>query len=73
MALKQEALQRSFVIKRPGGNITLADPNPTMTPEQVMVFYSATYPELTTSTVSGPHIEGTQLRYEFCTTVGTKG
>lgn len=73
MPVKREALPRTFTIKRNGQDIALADPNPSMTPEQVMVFYSAAYTELTTSTVTGPRIDGTRLAYEFRTTVGTKG
>lgn len=72
-SLKRDALPRTFAIKRNNETIPLADPNPAMTPEQVMVFYSATYPELNTSTVTGPVIDGTRLAYEFHTTVGTKG
>ena len=49
------------------------DPDPEMTPEEVMQFYAGTYPELTTSNVHGPKMEGEVAVYEFKTTVGTKG
>ena len=51
----------------------LSDPNPDMTPEEVMNFYSNQFPELTTSNVHGPSIDGEKAVYEFKTTVGTKG
>ena len=55
------------------GSATLADPNPEMSPEEVMNFYSNQYPELTTSNVHGPEIDGDNAVYTFKTTVGTKG
>lgn len=55
------------------GTVILADPNPDLTPEQVMNFYSNQYPELTTSNVHGPVIDGDNAVYTFKTTVGTKG
>ena len=73
MALKKQALKRTFTVERNGGPVELADPNPSMSPDQVMVFYSNQYPELNTVTVSGPVVEGTRLKYSFRTTVGTKG
>lgn len=54
-------------------NDMLPDPNPSLSPEEVMAFYSNQYPELTTSNVFGPKIENDQAVYEFKTTVGTKG
>ena len=53
--------------------ITLADPNPSDTPENVMSYYSNIYPELTTATVHGPTIMEDKAVYEFKTTIGTKG
>ena len=53
--------------------IELQDPGAGMSPDEVMHFYSATYPELTTSSVHGPNIEKDCATYEFKTTVGTKG
>lgn len=69
MALQISKYKRVFK----HGAATLADPNPDMTPEEVMNFYSNQYPELTTSNVHGPKIEGDSAVYEFKTTVGTKG
>jgi len=69
MALQVQNYKRVFK----HGNIELSDPNPDMTPEEVMGFYSNQYPELTTSNVHGPKIEEDKAVYEFKTTVGTKG
>lgn len=69
MALDIKTLKRVF--KK--GNTELSDPGISMSPDEVMSFYSNTYPELTTSTVHGPTIEGDTAVYEFKTTVGTKG
>lgn len=64
-------LKRKFVIDKK--NITLADPDPSMSPDQVMQFYSNTYPELVTSSAQGPEYKDDSLVYTFKTTVGTKG
>jgi len=69
MALDIKTLKRVFK----NGKTELSDPDLSMTPDDVMSFYSNTYPELTTSTVQGPKIEGDTAVYEFKTTVGTKG
>lgn len=69
MALNVTGMKRVFVY----GKRELEDPNKSMTPEEVMQFYSGLYPELTTSNVHGPKIEGDKAKYEFKTTIGTKG
>lgn len=69
MALNIQGLKRVF--KYQGRE--LQDPGAGMSPDEVMHFYSATYPELTTSSVHGPKIEKDCATYEFKTTVGTKG
>lgn len=71
--LKKEQLKRTFVIEQKNGKVTLADPDPSMTPDQVMQFYSATYPELVTASCHGPVYEGETMKYSFRSTVGTKG
>lgn len=73
MALKVTDLKREFVFEKDGKKIKLDDPNATFSPDEVMSFYANTYPELTTSTVFGPNIENDTAKYEFKTTVGTKG
>lgn len=73
MALIVQNLKREFKFSKGGKTILLDDPNPAFIPDDVMSFYSATHPELTTSTVSGPEILNDKAIYEFKTTVGTKG
>ena len=73
MPLLKESLKRRFVIARNGKDVTLPDPDPAMSPDQVMQFYSNTYPELVTSSCTGPVCDGDAMTYTFRTTVGTKG
>lgn len=63
-------IKRVFTIE--SKNITLDDPNPEMSPERVMVFYSDLYPELTTCTVTEGEYENDQLVYKFVQVIGTK-
>ena len=53
--------------------VTLPDPSPDMSPDDVRDLYSATYAELATAGVEGPETKGTQLVYSFRKAVGTKG
>ena len=69
MALDIKGLKRVFK----HGGVELSDPDITMTPDDVMSFYSNQYSELTTSTIQGPTIEGDKAMYHFLTTVGVKG
>ena len=62
-----------FKLKKNGETLRLGDPNPEMTVNNVMDFYSMTYPELTTATPHGPVMEDDCAVYEFKTTIGTKG
>lgn len=71
--LQHSILPRAFYFKHGGEELRLADPNPEWTVEQVMGFYSGTYPILTNAKQEGPEIKGDELRYEFMTTLGTKG
>lgn len=73
MALTVKGMTRKFSFRHGNETITLNDPDPNMEPEQVMSFYSNTYPELTTATVHGPKVEKDEAVYEFKTTIGTKG
>lgn len=69
MALSVKNFQRVFKMK----DRTLSDPDTSLSPDEVMAYYSNQYPELTTSNVFGPTIDGDKAVYEFKTTVGTKG
>lgn len=72
MALKKTQLKREFILEGKSRTV-LPDPDPAMSPDQVMTFYSNTYPELTTSAVHGPAYDNDKIVYRFKTTVGTKG
>ena len=73
MALEIKGLKRVFKLKKNGETLRLDDPNPEMTVNNVMDFYSMTYPELTTATPHGPVMEDDCAVYESKTTIGTKG
>lgn len=73
MALEIKGLKRVFKLKKNGETLRLDAPNPEMTVNNVMDFYSMTYPELTTATPHGPVMEDDCAVYEFKTTIGTKG
>lgn len=73
MALVANGMNRVFQLKKGQEKIMLDDPNPALTMDEVMMYYSNIYPELTTATVSGPEIKDDKLFYEFKTTIGTKG
>ena len=62
MALEIKGLQR-----------VLSDPDSSLSVNEVMDFYSMTYPELTTATVHGPEWEEDKAVYRFKTTIGVKG
>jgi len=66
-------LPREFVVTRGTDKIRLEDPNPHVTPSQVMEFYSATYPELNNGSVSAPNVKATKVVYDLSVTVGKKG
>jgi PRTRC genetic system protein C len=55
------------------GSVTLPDPNPAMSAEEVMQFYALQYPELTNATFSSSTNDNYELVYEFRTNIGTKG
>jgi len=73
MALEIKGMTRSFRFKKGTEYITLHDPDPNISPDMVMSYYSNMYPELTTATVHGPVIREDVTEYEFKTTIGTKG
>lgn len=60
------------------GTMRLADPNPAMTPQEVRAHYAATYPDLTSASVT---LEGTPKEengtktetWQLKRSVGTKG
>lgn len=73
MALQIKGMSRTFKFKKGTEYVTLQDPNPNLSPDMVMSYYSNFYPELTTATVHGSVIRDDRTEYEFKTTIGTKG
>ncbi len=71
--LTVNGLERVFKFSNNGTPLTLTDPDPERTPEQVMNLLSNQYPSLTTASVSGPVFEKDKMVYEFKTTMGIKG
>lgn len=71
--LTANILPRIFVFKDKDNEIRLSDPSNKMSPEEVMDFYSGTYPILTTAKIEGPEITGDEIEFKFITTLGTKG
>lgn len=69
MDLEVTGIERVFTYK----DRILSDPDTNLSPEEVLVFYSNTYPELTTSTVHGELSDRGVMEYTFKTTIGTKG
>ena len=63
-----EHLKREFVIN----DITLPDPDMTMSIDQVRKFYSTQYPEITTATYESEIKDGT-AKYTFKQSVGKFG
>ena len=73
MALEIKGLQRVFKFKKDSVELVLDDPNSELSVNEVMDFYSMTYPELTTATVHGPERGDDKAVYRFKTTIGVKG
>lgn len=74
MALEIQNLPRVFKFNEDDDEKpSLPDPNPLFSAEEVMSFYSSSYPELTTARVVGPSIQDGKAVYSFATNYGTKG
>jgi PRTRC genetic system protein C len=53
--------------------LILPDPAPELEVETVRSFYAASYPEITTATLTGPEVVDGTLVYTFTKAIGTKG
>lgn len=73
MAFQVTGLKRVFRIINGKTKTDLPDPNPSMSPEDVIKFYSGEYPELTSATLTGPKVVGDKAEYSAEASVGTKG
>lgn len=69
MALQAVSIQREFKYN----GMTLTDPSPSKTPDQVRVFFAAQYPELTNAVVEGPVTKSGKSTYTFARAAGSKG
>lgn len=73
MALQVQNLQRVFEMKKEGKTVNFADPNPELAPEEVVKFYSSTYPELTNGVITGPAVVGDKATFSISTKAGKLG
>ena len=53
--------------------VTLPDPNPRLTVEDVRAFYATQFPDIVTAAITGPEVVGDRLVYRLVKAVGTKG
>ena len=72
MAIEVTVLKRKFEIERNGKSIYLDDPNPEMSIEEVIDFYSSTFPELMNSNYTTSELDN-NLVIKFKSIAGTKG
>lgn len=72
MAIELKKLDRKFELERNNTTIYLPDPNPAMSIEEVIDFYSGSYPELLNSSHTTAELDG-NIVYKFKTIAGTKG
>ena len=66
-------LERVFILKDNGQDITLTDPEPRWSVEAVLNFYANTYPILTTAKIAAPIIRDDRIEYKLERVRGTKG
>lgn len=72
MAIETKKLERRFKLERNNTPIYLSDPNPNMSVDEVIDFYSSSYPELLNASHVTSELDG-NLIYEFKTIAGIKG
>jgi PRTRC genetic system protein C len=73
MAIQVTQLERVFTFKKDGKEMQLKDPNPELTAQEVLKFYSGTYPELTNAMVEGPVVKNDKATYSMKTQAGKLG
>lgn len=72
--MEKISLTRVFLFKKNNSEIRLADPDNTIPPQKVAVFYSNQYPEMLNASVTGPRYNDKgEAEYTISTVVGTKG
>lgn len=72
MSLQSNIIERSFKMNLDNKKLTLTDPNPQMTPEEVCQFYANQYPELTNANIENKGLINDKITIEFNTIIGTK-
>jgi len=73
MPLEVSNVKREFTFKRDGKDVPLTDPNPEFSVEEVLKFYSTSYPELTNAIAEGPKVVGDKASYTLTTKAGKLG
>jgi PRTRC genetic system protein C len=69
MSITVQTLTRAFTFN----GVSLLDPGPEFTPEEVKDVYAAQYPDISTAVIEGPEMKGDVAEYKFVRNVGTKG
>ncbi len=69
MAIQKQTLTRVFKY----GSLSLKDPAPGKSVDQVKAMLTIAYPELANASLEQPVTNGNKLVYEFKRAVGTKG
>jgi len=67
------AISQGLVRRFKVGGVTLDDPMPGGSLEEVRQHLSAAFPDVTTADIEGPELAGGKLLYEFRRAYGTKG
>lgn len=66
-------LERVFTYQKDKKDVNLPDPNPEMSSDEVMKFYSSKHPELTNAIIEGPTVVGDKATYKMTTKAGKLG
>ena len=53
--------------------VRLPDIDENLSPEEIRILYSHTYPDIATASITGPEAVGDKLVYRFSRAIGTKG
>ncbi|MFA6057265.1 MAG: PRTRC system protein C [Taibaiella sp.] len=73
MALEVKKLTRVFQFTKDNKPVSLTDPNPEFSVEEVAKFYAGTHPEITNAIIEGPKVVGDNAAYTFTTKAGKLG
>jgi len=67
--MKSTPMRRQFSFN----GLTLPDPNPQISVEDVRGIFALQYPEIATAAISGPEAVGDTMKYSFERAIGSKG